>query len=69
MASKAWLRASGNKKWHDPRKEQEAMRIQNTDDYKKYTSKLGVCTAECKGKHSGLIDTGCGLPPGSPAGN
>jgi hypothetical protein len=65
MSSKAWLRASGIKKWHDPRK--EPMRIQNTDDYKKYQGKLGACTADCKGKHSGLIDNGCGLPPGSPA--
>jgi hypothetical protein len=41
------------------------MRIQSTADYKKYMSLLGTCTADCEGKHSGLIDSGCGFPPGA----
>jgi hypothetical protein len=41
------------------------MRIQNTDDYREYLSRLGMCTAGCEGKHSGLVDDGCGFPPGT----
>lgn len=43
------------------------MRIQSTDDYREYLSRLGTCTAGCEGKHSGLVDSGCGFPPGMPA--
>jgi hypothetical protein len=28
MASKAWLRARGNKKWHDPRKDQKTCELE-----------------------------------------
>lgn len=41
------------------------MRIQSTDDYRDYLSLLGRCTAGCEGTHTGLIDNGCGLPPGT----
>ncbi len=43
------------------------MRIQSTEDYKRYLNLLGACTANCEGKHTGLVDSGCGMLPGEPA--